>query len=136
MIDALNSYGFSPDSYFIYSFFSIVTCFIILFGLFLYSQRPNLVISIKTKAAQPAVDIRRNDVLARNMGLIVFVPIGWIIMLLALVAKLKDSNPVSNDSGFAEVMPTPETEGAIREINAMINDIQKLGDFGLEKWKQ
>jgi hypothetical protein len=39
-----------------------------------------------------------------------------------------------SNSGFAEVFPTEETEGAIREIGAMIGDIQKLGDLGIEKW--
>jgi hypothetical protein len=39
-----------------------------------------------------------------------------------------------NGTGFAEVFPTKETEGAIREIGAMIGDIQKLGDLGIEKW--
>jgi hypothetical protein len=37
-------------------------------------------------------------------------------------------------SGYAEVFPTKETEGAIREIGAVIGDIQKLGDLGIEKW--
>lgn len=35
---------------------------------------------------------------------------------------------------FTEVIPTDESERAIREMGAMINDIQKLGDLGLEKW--
>jgi hypothetical protein len=36
--------------------------------------------------------------------------------------------------GFDEVIPTEETESVIREVGAMIGDIQKLGDSGLEKW--
>ena len=37
--------------------------------------------------------------------------------------------------GYNEVLPTDETEKAIREIGAIINDIQKLGDYGIAKWK-
>jgi hypothetical protein len=37
--------------------------------------------------------------------------------------------------GFTEVIPTEHSEKAIRELGAIINDIQKLGDLGLEKWK-
>ena len=39
-------------------------------------------------------------------------------------------------TGFDEVIPTEQTESAIREISAIIGDIQKLGDFGIEKWKK
>lgn len=34
-----------------------------------------------------------------------------------------------------ELMPTAETEIAIREVGAIINDIQRMGDYGIEKWK-
>lgn len=34
-----------------------------------------------------------------------------------------------------ELLPTAETETAIREVGAIINDIQRLGDYGIEKWK-
>jgi hypothetical protein len=37
-------------------------------------------------------------------------------------------------TGFSEVIPTDEAESAIREIGAMIGDIQKLGDSCLGKW--
>jgi hypothetical protein len=39
-------------------------------------------------------------------------------------------------TGFAEVIPTEETESAIREIGAIIGDIQKLGDSALNKWNR
>ena len=38
--------------------------------------------------------------------------------------------------GFSEVIPTDESETVIRELSALINDIQKLGDFGIDKWKK
>lgn len=34
-----------------------------------------------------------------------------------------------------ELLPTAETEIAIREVGAIINDIQRLGDYGIEKWR-
>ncbi len=35
----------------------------------------------------------------------------------------------------SELLPTEETDLAIREVGAMINDIQHFGDLGIEKWK-
>lgn len=34
-----------------------------------------------------------------------------------------------------ELLPTAETETAISEVGAIINDIQRLGDYGIEKWQ-
>lgn len=34
-----------------------------------------------------------------------------------------------------ELLPTAETETAIQEVGAIINDIQRLGDYGIEKWR-
>jgi hypothetical protein len=56
-----------------------------------------------------------------------------IILFIILIPKGK-ANDASMDSGFAEVIPTDETDNAIREIGAIINDVQKLGDMGVEKW--
>lgn len=39
-------------------------------------------------------------------------------------------------TGYNEVLPTEQTNKAIREIGAMISDIQKLGDLAVEKWKE
>jgi hypothetical protein len=39
-------------------------------------------------------------------------------------------------TGFSEIIPTEETEGAIREIGAMIGDIQKTGNAALAKWSK
>jgi hypothetical protein len=62
-------------------------------------------------------------------------PIVLLAFLFSLIARLiQKNNEPGLDSGFAEVIPTEETEGAIREIGAIIGDIQKLGDLGLEKW--
>lgn len=34
-----------------------------------------------------------------------------------------------------ELLPTEETDTAIREVGAIINDIQRMGDYGIEKWR-
>ena len=34
-----------------------------------------------------------------------------------------------------ELLPTAETEIAIQEVGAIINDIQRMGDYGIEKWR-
>lgn len=39
-------------------------------------------------------------------------------------------------TGYNEVLPTEETDVAIREIGAMVSDIQKIGDLAIEKWKK
>ena len=33
------------------------------------------------------------------------------------------------------VLPSKDTDTAIKELGAMITDIQKLGDFAIEKWQ-
>ena len=38
-------------------------------------------------------------------------------------------------SGFSEVMPWVDTDVAMDELGAMIDDLQKLGDVGIQKWK-
>lgn len=39
-------------------------------------------------------------------------------------------------TGYNEVLPTEETDVAIREIGAMVSDIQKIGDLAIDKWKK
>ncbi len=38
--------------------------------------------------------------------------------------------------GYNEVLPAKDTDRAINEIGALLSDIQKLGDFAIEKWKE
>lgn len=95
--------------------FAYITVF--LAGLF-YSVRPNLVLSVKSKgAASPAVDIRRTST-----------GIGGILQ--------KAGSADSDDhTGFKEIYPEGDAERAIREIGAVINDIQKMGDYAVSKWE-
>ena len=91
-------------------FLSLIILVIALFALFLYAIKPNLVLIIKTKSAADAIDIRRKK--------------------LPVFGGKDESH-----TGYNEVIPAEDAERCIREINAMINDIQKLGDFGIDKWK-
>lgn len=86
---------------------------------FFCSIRPNLVLSIKPKgAAGAAIDIRRTST-----------GIGKIFQ--------RAGGTESDDhTGFREIFPEEDAEKAIREIGAMINDIQKMGDYAVSKWKQ
>lgn len=42
---------------------------------------------------------------------------------------------LSTYTGYNEVLPTEQTDEAIRDIGAMVADIQMLGDLAIEKWK-
>lgn len=58
----------------------------------------------------------------------------------AVMVKAKKSISILgvNDSncGYTYVLPARDTEIALREVGAIIDDIQVLGDYGVEKWKQ
>lgn len=83
------------------------------------SFRTNLVFTIKTKGATGAVEIRRKK------------RVGLLGLLFSNTASEKEEY-----TGFSNVFPLKDTEKAIREVGAMISDIQKLGDYGIEKWKE
>jgi len=67
------------------------------------------------------------------LGMVLLIILVVIIVIIMAVLLSRD-NSNGADTGFAEVTPTDEAEGAIREIGAIIKDIQTLGDLGLEKW--
>ncbi|MDO4960713.1 MAG: hypothetical protein Q4E57_02485 [Eubacteriales bacterium] len=70
---------------------------------------PSLVINIKTKGALGAVCIRSRSMVQSAIG-------------------------EGEYTGFAEVMPWDDTIMAMNEIGTMIDDIQKQGDYAVEKW--
>ena len=61
---------------------------------------------------------------------------GAIVLKRSSFFSMMRNNVGGISTGFNDVMATPETDRAFKEINAIINDIQKLGDFGIEKWVQ
>ena len=104
--------GRGITSLFGFNVLTFLTLIIVIIGLALYSLKPNLVLLIKTKGG---VDGAAPIKIQRSRGF-------WMWQQ-------------DGGTGFAEVFPTVESESAIREVNAIIGDLQKLGDFGLEKWK-
>lgn len=94
------------------SVLALILLVLSLLTLFIYSIRPNLALIVKTKSASEAIDIRRKkfDIFGMN-----------------------DKN---DHTGYTEIWPEDDAEISIREIGAIINDIQKLGDFAIEKWKR
>lgn len=93
---------------FLLTFSGVVVLLLTLVTVFIYAIKPNLVLIIKTKSANGAVDIQRQKI---GRGL-------------------------EDHTGYKEVIPADDAERCIREVDALINDIQKLGDFGIEKWKK
>lgn len=82
---------------------------VLLANLIIVSFVPNLVIKIKTKGASGAVVIGSQKAMFRR--------------------KTGDDY-----SGFAEVMPWDDTIMAMNELGTMIDDLQKQGDYAVEKW--
>jgi len=81
---------------------------VVLACIILFCFVPNLVISIKNKGGMAqAVNIRRDTIFTRR---------------------------TETGTGFGEILPMEEAEKSIREMGAIINDIQTLGDLGVQKW--
>lgn len=128
---AFSHIGFSLKGYndFVYLFtaqflfsallalFTLIICLVL---IFLVAFLPDLIINIKTKAGVSgtgSIEIRRQKMT------------GILSFLFGMTSAREEY------TGYTDVMPTAQTESAIREIGAIINDVQKLGDFGIEKWK-
>ena len=97
-------------------FLGIIGAIATLFTLFVHAIRPNLALIIKAKGAAEAIDIRRKKVPFLGLG--------------GAQAEKDDH------TGYTDIWPDAYAEVSIREMGALINDIQKLGDFGIDKWKQ
>ncbi len=85
---------------------------------FMVCWLPNLVITVKTDGSgtqNGAVLIRRK-------------PSFWEFFF-------HRATGAEEYSGFAQVMPWVDTGVATDELGALIDDLQKLGDMGVEKWK-
>ncbi len=96
----------------IFTFFNtifFILALVWLFNMVLVSLVPNLIINIKTGSASDAVQIRRKE---------------WKLF-----------KETQEYTGFSEVIPWSDTDLAIKEIGAIINDVQILGDMAIETWK-
>lgn len=77
----------------------------------LVSLVPDLVLTIKTKGSSPAFEIRRK-----------LFPTPF--------------RPMAEYTDFSEVLPGKDVDLMITELGALIDDIQTLGDYAIEKWKE
>ncbi len=95
----------------------IALLIVLIIRMFKVILQPNLQIVIKTKSGLGAVTIRHTPVVT------------------GLGALFGGNNNIINFSGFDEVLPDVDTEAAIRELGAVIADVQSMGDKALEKWR-
>lgn len=71
---------------------------------------PNLVINVKTAAGSPIKIGSQRAIFIRQVG--------------------------EEYTGFAEILPWEDTIMAMNEIGTMIDDLQKHGDYAIEKWSR
>jgi len=84
----------------------IASCLITVVAVCMFINRPNLVVIIKSKGAMTGIDIRRSSGTEHN-----------------------------EFTGFDEVLPWDDSEAAIRELGAIINDIKAVGILAVSKWQ-
>lgn len=94
--------------------FLLANVILIVVHFFVFAFKPNMEFHVRTKSGEAVIPVRCE----KN---------GFASFLNSVLAQY---------TGYNEVLPTDETETAITQIGAMINDIQKLGNYGIEKWKQ
>lgn len=90
---------------------SFVLMIIWLFNLILVAFVPDLKICIKTKSAGDAIQLRRK--------------------IWGFGFKNREEY-----TGFSEVLPWTDTEKATKELGALIDDLQTMGDLAIDKWKE
>jgi hypothetical protein len=83
----------------------VISVLFMLLAIYNWLVIPNLVIVIQSKGGLPAVNIRRKKLFSKE-----------------------------ESTGFNEIYPSKDVDRMVRELGAMINDIQKLGNIGVEKW--
>lgn len=90
---------------------SLIFTVIWLFNMILVAFVPDLKICIKTKSAGDAIQIRRKQ---------------WGF----------GHKQTEEYTGFSEVLPWTDTEKAAKELGAIIDDLQTIGDMAIDKWKE
>ena len=92
-------------------FLMILATLVVLMDLLIVCFVPNLVVKIKSNGAVGAVVIgSQKAMFKRDTG--------------------------DDYSGFVEVMPWEDTIMAMNELGTMIDDLQKQGDYAIEKWSK
>ena len=99
------------DSNILFGILALLGTLLLIIDLMIVCFVPNLVVKVKTKGAQGAVVIgSQKSMFSRKTG--------------------------DDYSGFAEVMPWEDTVMAMNELGTMIDDLQKQGDYAIEKWSK
>ena len=60
---------------------------------------------------------------------------------IAVSTKCASSQPIyiwskQNFASVMEILPGDDADEAIEELGSLIMDIQKLGDYGIQKWQE
>jgi hypothetical protein len=99
---------------------ALINAIVIIINIIILCFIPNFRMEIKTKGASGALVIR-----------------GTASVLLRLLYPLFALSQKDQDyCGFEDVMPWEDTVMAINEVGTMIDDIQKNGDYAIEKWSK
>lgn len=80
----------------------------------LFSFKPNLRFNVSTKLGSSVIDLR-----CEHGG---FFGVGQMIHAVF--------------TGYNEVLPTDQTDAAIREVGAIVSDLHTMGDAAVAKWKK
>ena len=91
----------------VFIIFAVITGIVLLISIAMGSLRPDLVLMFRGKTAVPAISVYKT-----------------------FFQRAQDML-----AGYTEILPAKDVDKCIREVNAIINDIQKLGDYAVEKWK-
>lgn len=106
LLGSMEGYSIDED---VFVVFAVPLALLLLFLIFLISFTPNLAVTVKTSEAFSAIEIRHRELGGKNGGVY---------------------------TGFKEVIPWTDTDAAIRELGALIDDLHMSGDKAIVKWKK
>lgn len=98
------------------SFIEGICLIVLLINIIMIAFVPNLVLEVKTKGANSSIEIRRKE----SNGILAFM----------------FNMPKKEYTGYSDVMPGKDIEKARKELGALINDVNMLGDEAVEKWRE
>lgn len=133
-------------------FFSIVSIILAVGVLFLLPQRriikATAVFACSFSFGRIAVEFSNSVCMVVGAILLIAFIVLWILSAfvddLHIQVKIKGAHDAieigrklrgNERSGFKIVEPWKDTEIAIKELGTLINDVQKMGDLGIKKWK-
>lgn len=100
----------------LFSVLSVISVIIFMIIMIRVVFPTELILTFNTDGGSRVVDIRRKP---------------WV----GVFAFIFGTEPQETFTGFSQVQPDKNTDSTIKELGAILNDIQKFGDFAIEKWK-